>query len=232
MTLGVRVRFWKGAWWIFVTHRGLRRAKRVGDRRAAEEVASKLRARLQLGDLSVFEPERDIPTLEVYAERWLETYVAIHCKPRTHDLYSFLCRRHLFPAMGTVHFPDVTREKVQALVADKIRGGMKRTTALKVAALLREILNHAVEDRHIAANPATRIGRFYRGHTEEEARPRVDPFTEGELTQLLAACQRWFPEWLALVAPPAWTCRRHGEILGPQWGHSGIARERIEVQRT
>ena len=230
--MGVRVRLRKGAWWVFVTYHGLRKAKRVGDRRAAEEVASKLRARLQLGDLSMLQPERQVPTLETYAERWLEVYVAVNCKPRTLELYTFLCRRHLFPALGPVRLPDVAREDVQALVANKIQGGMKRATALKIAALLREILNHAVEDHHIATNPATRIGRFYRGRTEEEARPGVDPFTAEELTQLLAACRRWYPEWLELIAMAAWTGLRQGEVLGLQWGDIDFAGGLIEVRRT
>ena len=230
--MGVRVRHWKDAWWVFVTYRGLRKAKRVGYRRAAEEVASKLRARLQLADLSVLEPAREEPTLTAYAERWLDVYVAVHCKPRTLELYTFLCRRHLFPALGAVRLPDLTREEIHALVAHKIQGGMKRTTALKIAALLREILNHAVEDRHIATNPATRIGRFYRGRTEEEARPKVDPFTAEELTQLLAACRRWYPEWLELIATAGWTGLRQGEILGLQWGDIDFAGRLIEVRRT
>jgi integrase len=126
--VGVRVRFWKGAWWVFVTHRGHRRARRVGDRRAAEAVASQLRARLQLGNRSVLEPERDVPTLRTYADRWLETYVAVHCKPRTLELYTFLCQRHLFPKLGSVTLPDLTRAHVRTLFAGKLGSGMGRSS--------------------------------------------------------------------------------------------------------
>jgi hypothetical protein len=28
--------------------------------------------------------------------------VAVHFKPRTLDVYTFLCRRHLFPVLGAV----------------------------------------------------------------------------------------------------------------------------------
>src|SRR5215831_19630079 len=136
--MGVRVRYWKSAWWVFITHRGVRRAKRVGDRRAAEEVASKVRARLQLGDLSVLEPAGESLTLQAYAERWLEQYVTAHCKPRTLELYTFLCRRHLFPAVGHLPLLRVTRDQVRALFAEKVSAGMRRSTALKVIGLLRE----------------------------------------------------------------------------------------------
>ena len=232
MIMGVRVRYWKSAWWVFITHRGVRRAKRVGDRRAAEEVASKVRARLQLGDLSVLEPAGESLTLQAYAERWLEQYVTAHCKPRTLELYTFLCRRHLFPAVGHLPLLRVTRDQVRALFAEKVSAGMRRSTALKVIGLLREILNHAVEDAHIPLNPATRLSRFYRGRTEEEARAPIVPLTEVEVVQLLAACKRWYPEALDLIATAVWTGLRQGEILGLKWEDVDFAGRFLEVRRT
>jgi integrase len=118
------------------------------------------------------------------------------------------------------------------VAAEKVHGGMKRTTALKIVALLREILNHAVEDRLIPSNPATRIGRFYRGRTEEEARPAIMPLTETELATLLSACKRWYPEWLDLIALAAWTGIRQGEVLGLHWADFDFAGHFVEVRRT
>ena len=37
--MGVKVRLYRGAWWVFITHRGRRKAKRVGDRDSARRVA-------------------------------------------------------------------------------------------------------------------------------------------------------------------------------------------------
>ena len=68
------------------------------------------------------EPEREALTLETYAERRLEVNVTINCKPRTLELYTFLCRRHLFPALGAVRLRDLTRDGVQSLVAKKDPG--------------------------------------------------------------------------------------------------------------
>ena len=178
--MGVRVRHWKGSWWVFVTYRRRRKAKLVGDRCAAEEIASKLRARLLLGDLSVLEKTREIHTIQTYGERWLETYAAVNCKPRTLELYSFLCRRHLFPALGGVRLTDLTREQARTLLAEKIQGGMKRTTALKIVALLREILNHAVEDRRLASDPAQGVPCVREGAT----RTPLDSGDRGSLRPL------------------------------------------------
>ena len=53
---------WKGTWWIFVNHKGQRKAKRVGKgkegRKAAMAAAEKIQARLVLGDWSLLEEAR------------------------------------------------------------------------------------------------------------------------------------------------------------------------------
>ena len=65
---------------MFITHHGQRKAKVVGDKKAAEAVASKLRAKLALGEFQIEEPERP-PTFKEAAEWWLETYAKVHCRP-------------------------------------------------------------------------------------------------------------------------------------------------------
>jgi len=37
-------------WWVFVAHNNKRTSRMVGDKKAAEEVAGKIQARLQLGE--------------------------------------------------------------------------------------------------------------------------------------------------------------------------------------
>ena len=44
--MGVKLRFFRDAWWIFVDHHGKRRAKRVGDQQTARRVAKELREQL------------------------------------------------------------------------------------------------------------------------------------------------------------------------------------------
>jgi hypothetical protein len=69
--MGVQVKAWKGAWWIFVNHKGQRKAKRVGTgkegHRAAIAAAKKIQARLVLGDLSLLEESKPQEiTLQAY----------------------------------------------------------------------------------------------------------------------------------------------------------------------
>ena len=45
-------------WWVFISHNGKRTSRKVGDKSAAEEVASKIRAKLQLGEFG-FEEKKN-----------------------------------------------------------------------------------------------------------------------------------------------------------------------------
>ena len=60
--MGVTAKFHKGVWWVFINHRGRRKAKRIGDRETARRVAQAIRERLALGDLNL-EPSNDGPGL-------------------------------------------------------------------------------------------------------------------------------------------------------------------------
>jgi len=57
--MGVKVKQWKEAYWIFVNHRGQRKARRVGvgpqGKKAATVAAEQIQARLALGDNSLFD---------------------------------------------------------------------------------------------------------------------------------------------------------------------------------
>lgn len=95
--MGVRVRFHKGAWWVFVAHRGRRRAKKIGDRETALAVGKQIRERLALGDLGLLaEPS---VTFQSYADRWLEALKGSR-KASTHAFYAFNLRLHLSPTLG------------------------------------------------------------------------------------------------------------------------------------
>ena len=93
--MAVRVKQHKGAWWIFINHKGKRKAKKVGSsKRAADEVAGKIEAKLKLGDFSLLDEKTHRP-FDTYYRNWLETYVKAHCKERTYDLYADAFRVHL-----------------------------------------------------------------------------------------------------------------------------------------
>jgi integrase len=62
--MGVKVRKYKGKWYVFIDFNGRRKAKKVGTRQAAENVRREVEARLALGDLSCLDKTPPVPTFQ------------------------------------------------------------------------------------------------------------------------------------------------------------------------
>src|SRR5262245_30607009 len=98
--MAVKVKQHKGKWWIFIDHKGKRKAKCVGEsKRAAQQVAEKIQAKISLGQFEIIEEKDKPPTLTDYAHRWLDTYAAVHCKPATVRNYTRDYRLHIEPTL-------------------------------------------------------------------------------------------------------------------------------------
>jgi integrase len=230
--MGVRVRKWKGTYWLFIAHQGRRRARRVGDKKAAELAATKIRARLAEGDAAILDPISEIsrPTFAQYSERWVLETIAPHRKPRTEEFYRRVLALHLVPVLGRLLLSEITREQVRALIASKSASGLSRLTVRNIVATLRAVLNQAVEDGALAVNPAIRFGRHLQHR--HDPRARVTALTEGEVALVIDAADRLYRDYAELVALLFFTGLREGEALGLQWGDLDAAGGFLEVRRT
>ena len=99
-------------WWVFVAHNGRRTSKLVGDKVAAQEVASKIRAKIQLGEFD-FEEEKPVPTFKEYAESFIEGFSAINHKASTHETYKSALQRHIYPAFGHRRLDAIKRKDIK-----------------------------------------------------------------------------------------------------------------------
>jgi integrase len=183
--MGIQVKAWKGAWRIFINHKGQRKAKRVGTgkegQKAALAVAEKIQARLMLGELPLKEEAQpQETTLREYAEQWLATDVALRQKPGTVETYRGVLRNHWLPELGSLPLSAITRERIKTILQRKLMAGMKANAARSMFSVLRTCLHSAVAEERIMSNPAARVGKFI-------GRPRteVEIFTSEELARLL-----------------------------------------------
>src|SRR3989442_6171139 len=229
--MAVKVKFHKGAWWLFINHRGQRRAKRVGDsKRAATIAAEKIQAKLALGQFDL-EEEKPRRPFDPYFRNWLNTYVRGHCKERTLALYEQNFRCHLLPHFGQTDISAITREAVKALAYTMLANGKSRIAVKAVLAPLREMFNHAIEDGHVGRNPCLRILRDTRQEKGEQQQ-KINALTREELAHLLRTCQEHFPAHFPLVLLLARTGVRLGEALALQWPAIDFNGRFIEVRHT
>ena len=96
--MGVKIRFHKGAWWLFIHHRSRRRAKKIGDRQTAARAAQQVREAIISGDLQLT-PKPASETLRVYAEAWRRGLEG-NLKASTIEFYRENLKRYVLPLLG------------------------------------------------------------------------------------------------------------------------------------
>ena len=143
--MGVKVKKYKGSWYVFINHNGHRKAKCIGSREAAERFRREIEARMALGDFGLL-TEQPPPTLHEYATSWIKNYAKVECKKNTWESYERESPA-LSAAFGKLSLPDITRARVKTFLAEKVAEEThSRNTIRLMIAPLRAIMNHAIED--------------------------------------------------------------------------------------
>ncbi len=213
--MSVKVRKRNGAWWIFISYRGRRKAKKVGTREAAERVKRQIEARLALGDFGVLQ-ERKEPIFHEYANRWLKHHAEIQCKPSTVARYREILRLYLLPAFGAVRLGQITRTMVKDFLSEKAAEERFSQDSLRLMlCTLRVIYNHAIDDELVERNPAAKLGKFTKG-----GRPKREAtaLTRQEADRLLRAAEEYCPRYYPLFLTALRAGLRQGELVALRWG--------------
>jgi integrase len=238
--MGVKVKHHRGAYWIFVDHKGQRKARRVGEGRAgkqaAEQAAAKIAARLADGGPLVVETPPAAPSFERAATEWLERYQSLFAVRRsTLANREHFITRHLVPFFAGRQASEITTELVEDFIgAKRAVGGSKRGKALADSTIrvnlptLRMILDYCVRRRWLAANPLR--GEALWRPTPKSEQP--DPFTQLELAALVAAAELLAPAWGLMLRVWAQSGMRSGELRGLQHQDLDPRSGLVSIQRT
>jgi len=218
-------------WWVFISHNGERTSRKVGAKDSAQEVAKKIAARLQLGEFNFEEEKKEtVPTFKEYADSWIKTTVPATCKESTLNDYKDILRIHVLPVFKDMRMTDITRGKIKDFLLDKTNKDYAGSTVTHIKNVISGILNKAVDDEVIPANPAHRLGKVIKAKDRKES---IDPLTKEELKKLLDTVQKdknltpWYPLFLTLAR----TGLRIGEVIGLKWGDIDFNGRFIHVQR-
>lgn len=163
-------------------------------------------------------PEPERVTFGDYAKGWLAER---EIKPRTRSEYQRLLDRALTPAFGDAELTLITSANVREWYRTLDPG--KPTERAHTYQLLRAILNGAVHDEVIIANPCKvrAAGTVKRAH-------QIEPATVADLQAITDA----MPERLRLaVLLGAWLAMRYGEIAELRRHDVDTARGVVRVRR-
>jgi integrase len=167
---------------------------------------------------------------------WAERYIATtsHLRPTTRENYASTLRKHLLPALGEVEIRRLDRLAVRAYLNRLAESGVAAGTIERIRAVLRNVLNYAVEGGALAANPAHRVKVARTMRTDEPVFLGPD-----EVEALVSAIvnpprprrhpQRRYPELGLLVRFAAYTGLRASEITALRFGRVDIRRRRLDV---
>jgi len=239
--MSVKIReIYPGKWYLRIRNRNIRKTKAPGSKQRAAELARKLTTALDLyglDALKILEEDREreieragkpVPTIDEYQEKWLTELEKTDLKKSTKESYSYLVTNHIAPAFG--------KEKLDALDYSGLKGWVigqaakySKDTVRLMLAVLRTMLQEAVNEGILAVNPVAKLGKFYR--SARKIKEKIDPFTIEELHLIESTCRERFPEYYAFVLTLARTGMRIGEVTALQWHDIDSAKNYIVVRR-
>ena len=232
--MGVKVREKpksSGIYWIFIDHNGKRRAKKVGkDKRTALQLAKVIEAKLVLGEGKPEEKSSVVVSLfKDYAENWITVNVPAMCKPSTIMDYTSILKNHVIPKFGKYPIAEIRRGEIKQFLIKKISDGLAKSTVCHMKSCISGVLNLAVDDEVITANPAQRLGKIFNAARDVD---EITPLKKEELTHLLDIFQKHYPDHYPHALTLARTGMRMGGSLALKWGDIDFNGRFIWIQRT
>lgn len=223
------VRKRRGKWVVdYRDGAGKRRWVTCGTRRDAEAVLDEKRRESRQGTRPMVDP--DI-TVDWYSKRWLE-FVRATVKAATLASYSSMVRLHILPAFGATKVRHLQRGRIKAWLVQEITAGYARETVRIMHATLRIILNAAIDDGIIVANPADKLARQLKLSLPPSRRQEeIKAMTRAQLALFLATAARLQPRLYPLFLTLARTGMRIGEALALQWDDVDFPDHEIRVAR-
>lgn len=158
-------------------------------------------------------------TLADFAEtRWLPSLV--HVRPNTLDTYVSHLRNHVLPRLGGRPLSSVRRPDCRTFVA-ALAAQLAPATVTTVYAVLRMVMQTAVDDGLIAVNPCSRVPLPRIEHRV------IEPLPPASVVALAAAMP---PRYAVTVWLAAGAGLREGEALGLTVPRVDFLRRRLHVE--
>jgi len=217
-----------GIYWVYINHKGKRKAQKVGDKKAANTIARRVEERLASGDLGLFQEVKQSPIFEKYAQQWLDGHAKTSCKHSTWQRYEVCLRKYLFPVFGDTPIDRIQRKDIKKFIYSKLAEGLSASSVRNIKAVLSGVLSSAYEDELILGNPALRLGKLIK---KNDYRKDINPLTKEEVLVMLQTAQEHFPQYYPVFLLAGSTGMRLGEVIGLQPGDVDFKGRFIEVQR-
>ncbi len=234
--MAAKVKFDRGAWWVFTHYQRKRKKKRIGptkaNKREAEEIARKINAALALGTFSPHGDEDKPIPCDAELRRWCEIYGQT-LKRSSEIAARGLIENHLAPAFGSSDLRELSEVDLLEFIRSKLDEGLSPKTIKNALSILRRVCNLAIRDRRMERNPAAGIGDLMRRvdrRLSTEVK-KVEVWSRQEVLALLDIARKHEPAFYPALLLLFSTGVRRGELLGLQWRDINFDRREILICR-
>lgn len=216
-----------GQWYVLINHKGNRRSKKVGDRVSANKVAKEVRQMLAKGDLGMFKPK--CPSLKKYADGWFRSPVRTQADQTLH-VYRRAFSLHVEPVLGSMQLDEIKRKHVKEMIASMKKKGLGKSRMQAAIQALSGVLESAVEDETIHANPCSRTRKFCKNN--ENGTKKTNPLVAGEVEELLENAKSLGLQYFTLFFLGVRSGLRVSEMLALTWDDIDFEQRVVDVNKS
>lgn len=219
-----------GVYYVYIHHEGERRAKKIGPKDLAEEVARQIEAQLILKSCGLLKKESGSPLFKEYAELWLESYVRTVCRATTYERYKTVLTKYILPELGALPIDQIKKPLIKTLLLKLYGSSLSKSSVSLARDVLSGVLGHAADEELIPANPV--IGILKRLKLRRKTTLSIEPMTREEAACFLEVCHAHFRAWHPFFMTAFRTGMRLGELLALEWGDIDWRGKFIRVKKS
>ena len=247
--MAAKVKWDRGAWWVFTHFDGRRKKKRIGpmkaDKRVAEQIARKVNAALALGtydpDLKTRKPTVTVAEL---ASRWFRNEIELPIQrgfdgsvaPKTADRHRTHLDRRILPVLADRPVEALGVSDVQELYEFSARSTpvlSQRTIEMTIGTLGRVLAYAEAQElvtRNVVASWKRARGRRRNSGPKPLAHEKA--LDSEELERFLSVTREQFAHWYLFVLFLADTGARLGEASALRWIDVDFQNRRTRIARS
>lgn len=191
-----------------------------GKRKEAEKELSKMLNQVYTG---YFVKPTDT-TIKAHFDEWLSSYVAANLAARTHELYCYICKKHIYPSLQQITLTGLKPQHIQKLHAEKKKSGLSNRTIQIIHNVLHKGLDNAVKTGLLAFNPVDRV------EYPKIQRHEHKTLSDKDIMILLemARTSEYYPLFYTII----FTGMRRSEALSLNWSDVDLENKKISVNKT
>jgi len=163
-------------------------------------------------------------TLNEYLKSWLADYCKPNLSPRTHELYSYICDKHILPTLGSILLVELKPQHLQRLYADKLSSGLSGRTVQIIHITLHKAFKNAVKTGLLIRNVVDAVD------SPKIQRREMRVMSETDLHIFLEYAKG--TPYYALFYTSLFTGMRRAELLALRWSDIDLVLCQLSVNRS